>query len=134
MSEKVRRFSYKREAIREALMGTTSHPTAEWIYTQLKPLIPDLSLATVYRNLNDMKQNGEVQSIAFWDGKERFDGNVKKHSHFVCECCGKIDDFHFVPHNVQIDELAQSHYDGEVDYHSLVFHGRCRECINKNSQ
>ena len=85
MAEKARRYSRKREAIREVLMGTESHPNAEWIFNQLKPQIPDLSLATVYRNLSEMKQNGEVQSVAFWDGKERFDGNVKKHSHFVCE-------------------------------------------------
>ena len=129
MAEKARRYSRKREAIREVLMGTESHPNAEWIFNQLKPKIPDLSLATVYRNLSEMKQNGEVQSVAFWDGKERFDGNVKKHSHFVCEKCGKIDDFHFVAHDTEIDEFAQSHYDGKVDFHSLVFHGRCRDCI-----
>lgn len=131
MAEKARRYSRKREAIREVLMGTESHPNAEWIFNQLKPQIPDLSLATVYRNLSEMKQSGEVQSVAFWDGKERFDGNVKKHSHFVCEQCGKIDDFHFVAHDTGIDEFAQSHYDGKVDFHSLVFHGRCRDCITE---
>ena len=47
----VRKHSRKRDAILECLRCTTSHPTAEWIYTQLKPTIPDLSLATVYRNL-----------------------------------------------------------------------------------
>ena len=133
MSEKARRYSRKREAIREVLMGTTSHPTAEWIYSQLKPEIPDLSLATVYRNLGEMKQNGEVQSVAFWGGKERFDGNVKKHSHFVCEECGRIDDFHFVPHNTGLDESAQKHYDGRVEFHTLVFHGTCGECLKKVS-
>ena len=47
----VRKHSHKRDAILECLRCTTSHPTAEWVYTQLKPTIPDLSLATVYRNL-----------------------------------------------------------------------------------
>lgn len=132
MLEKARRYSRKREAIRDVLMSTKSHPTAEWIYSQLKPEIPDLSLATVYRNLSEMKQNGEVQSVAFWCGKERFDGNVKKHSHFVCESCGRIDDFDFVRHDTEIDEYAQSQYDGRVEFHTLVFHGTCSECLKKS--
>lgn len=130
MADKVKRFSRKREAIRNVLMSTTSHPTAEWIYTQLKPEIPDLSLATVYRNLNEMKENGDVQSVAFWGGKERFDGNTKKHSHFVCESCGRIDDFHFIHHDTDLDLAAQQHFKGKIDFHSLVFHGVCDECIN----
>ena len=133
MLEKARRYSRKREAIRDALMSTTSHPTAEWIYSVLKTELPDLSLATVYRNLSEMKKNGEIQSVAFWGGKERFDGNIKKHSHFVCEECGRIDDFHFIAHDTEIDQFAQSEYDGIVEYHTLVFHGKCKECL-KNSQ
>ena len=46
----VRKHSRKRDAILECLRCTTSHPTAEWVYNQLKPTIPDLSLATVYRS------------------------------------------------------------------------------------
>ncbi|MBR5497644.1 MAG: transcriptional repressor [Clostridia bacterium] len=134
MSGKVRKYSRKREAIREVLMGTESHPTAEWIYGQLKPEIPDLSLATVYRNLGEMKQNGEIQSVAFWGGKERFDGNVAKHSHFVCDSCGKIDDFHFIRHDTELDNEAQKHFGGRVDFHTLVFHGTCNECIDNDSQ
>lgn len=132
MVEKAKRYSRKREAIREVLSGTTSHPTAEWIYSQLKPEIPDLSLATVYRNLGEMKQSGEIQSVAFWGGKERFDGNVSKHSHFVCENCGRIDDFHFVAHDTEIDSFAQEQYDGRIDYHTLVFHGVCGECLKES--
>lgn len=132
MVEKAKRFSRKREAIRSVLMSTTSHPSAEWIYSKLKPEIPDLSLATVYRNLGEMKQNDEIQSVAFWGGKERFDGNVEKHSHFVCETCGRIDDFHFVNHDTQIDSFAQEHYDGVISYHTLVFHGMCKECLKKS--
>ena len=45
------RHSPKREAILECLRSSICHPSAEWVYAQLKPRIPDLSLATVYRNL-----------------------------------------------------------------------------------
>ena len=51
-----KKHSKKRDAILECVRSTTAHPSAEWIYAQLKPQIPDLSLGTVYRNLAAFKQ------------------------------------------------------------------------------
>ena len=51
MEATTKRFR-KREAILACLRDTTAHPSAEWVYEQLKPQIPDLSLGTVYRNLS----------------------------------------------------------------------------------
>ena len=48
---KSRNYSKKREAILEKIRSTTSHPTAEWVYRELKEEHPDLSLGTVYRNI-----------------------------------------------------------------------------------
>ena len=56
----VRKHSRKRDAILACLRSTTCHPTAEWVYQQLKPAIPDLSLGTVYRNLSMFKDEGLV--------------------------------------------------------------------------
>ncbi len=133
MSYKVRRYSRKREAIVKLLMSTDSHPTAEWIYSRLKPDIPDLSLATVYRNLSELKQNGEIQGVAFFGGKERFDGDAKQHTHFLCDCCGKIDDIDFTEQSQSLNTLAESLCSGKIDYHSLVFHGKCKHCIASQS-
>ena len=47
----IQKKSRKRDAILACVCSTDTHPTAEWVYTQLKPDIPDLSLGTVYRNL-----------------------------------------------------------------------------------
>ena len=57
------RYSPKRDAILQCLRSTTCHPSAEWVYSQLKPRIPDLSLATVYRNLARFRAEGAVQVI-----------------------------------------------------------------------
>ena len=53
----------KRDAILTCLKETTVHPSAEWIYAQLKPSIPDLSLGTVYRNLAAFKTEGVIASV-----------------------------------------------------------------------
>lgn len=67
------RYSKKREAILAAIQGTSCHPSAEWIYQQLKPSHPDLSLGTVYRNLIFFQERGDIRSVGVIQGQERFD-------------------------------------------------------------
>lgn len=63
----VRKHSKKRDAILECVRSTKEHPTADWVYSQLKPSIPDLSLGTVYRNLASFKREGVISSVgAIW--------------------------------------------------------------------
>jgi len=88
----VERFSRNREAIITCLRGTTIHPTAEWVFQQLKPDLPNLSLGTVYRNLCQLKEAGVIASMGVIAGQEHFDGDVSPHSHVMCPCCGRIDD------------------------------------------
>ena len=88
----MQRYSKKREAILTLLRETKSHPTADWIYTQLRSRYPDLSLATVYRNLAALKKAGLVRSVDSLDGQEHFDAFVPSHPHAVCEVCGAIVD------------------------------------------
>ena len=63
-----RKHSRKRDAILDCMRNTTCHPTAEWVYQQLKPIYPDLSLGTVYRNLAMFKESGTIQSIGVVGG------------------------------------------------------------------
>ena len=51
------RFSQQRETIKNVVRGTNSHPTAEWVYTQTKKVIPNISLGTVYRNLKTLQES-----------------------------------------------------------------------------
>ena len=69
--ETKRKTSKKRIAIMNALTAVTSHPTAEMLYASLKPLYPELSLGTVYRNLAVLAEEGLVVSVAHVDGQER---------------------------------------------------------------
>ena len=60
-----KRYSRQRELIFEALKHTTEHPTAEMVYQWLKPENPNLSLGTVYRNLNLLADEGRITRMAF---------------------------------------------------------------------
>lgn len=123
-----RKFSRKREAIYNSICTSGSHPTAEAVYSELKPGYPDLSLGTVYRNIALFKQEGKIVSVGVVGGQERLDGNTAPHPHFICLSCGAVYD---IPGGTQGDELnrrveAQTGF--EVLDHSLVFRGNCSRC------
>ena len=129
----VRKHSRKRDAILECLRCTTSHPTAEWIYTQLKPTIPDLSLATVYRNLAMFKAEGTIDSVGVFEGLEHFDFRTDPHAHFVCKQCGAVSDLDWLhlPESSldDLEALTGAHADS---YH-LVVSGVCAVCRGKHA-
>ena len=87
-----RKTSKKRQAILDALMATTEHPNAEWLYHKLKPEYPDLSLGTVYRNLSLFADAGDILRIGVLGGQERFDGRTDPHAHLLCAECGRVMD------------------------------------------
>ena len=121
-------YSRKRQAIYELLLSTKEHPSAEWIYNNLKSDYPDLSLGTVYRNLKLLEKNGTVRSVAVVDGRERYDALMSPHSHFVCSKCGRVID-------VFLDSLLPTlteelHIDGakEINSFTLLYYGICDQC------
>ncbi len=134
MEERREHFSRKRQAILDALRDTGSHPTAEGLYAQLKPLYPDLSLGTVYRNLGRLRENGQTVSLGVISGHERFDADTAPHAHLVCERCGAVVD---VPARMPgREEFARvSQETGCVAQTvSLTFRGLCPDCARECTQ
>lgn len=121
-------YSKKRQAIYDLLLSTKTHPTADWIYSSLKPVYPDLSLGTVYRNVKLLESTGMVQSVAVVNGCERYDAQTEPHSHFVCNNCGKVIDVYF-KRNIT-DLTGDLMLDGikRVDSYSLIYYGICESC------
>ena len=78
----------KRNAILSCLRCTDQHPSAETLHQMLQQEHPDISLATVYRNLAFFKSQGMIASLGAVNGVERFEANVQPHVHFICGCCG----------------------------------------------
>lgn len=84
--------SAQREAILAELRSLTCHPTAEELHARLKNTMPHLSLATVYRNLEQFSRAGLVQKVDCGGELRRFDGNTAIHPHLRCPECGKVSD------------------------------------------
>ena len=127
MTGNTKRFK-KRDAILEYLRSTKAHPSAEMIYTDLKPQIPDLAMGTVYRNLTLFKEQGLVSSVATVSGVERFDGNTDPHVHFICQNCNAVIDLMEMEVPQSLSQAAETACGGQVSECQLSFTGRCRSC------
>lgn len=122
------KFSRQREAIKEYLSNTKEHPTADTVYMNIRKTYPNISLGTVYRNLNLLVDQGEVIKLNGIDGSDHFDGQVKPHYHFVCNGCNRIYDLEMesIEH---IDSIANKNFPGKVEGHMAYFYGTCQECL-----
>lgn len=130
MEQKTKQFR-KRNAILTCLRGTHLHPSAEMLHEMLCPEHPDISLATVYRNLALFKQQGLIQSLGTVDGIERFDGNIAPHVHFICTNCSAILDLPQVAVPEQLRSTVEQATHGRVNECQLSFTGICQTCCQK---
>ena len=122
---------HKRDAILDCLRQSKAHPSAEMIYTQLKPQIPNLAMGTVYRNLTLFKEQGLASSVATVKGVERFDGNTDPHVHFICSGCDAVIDLEDMQVPETLHRAASQCCGGQVEQCQLSFSGRCRDCISQ---
>ena len=120
----------KRNAILECLRGTTTHPSAEMVHDMLHDTHPDISLATVYRNLTYFKNQGLAASVATVKGVERFDANTEPHVHFICTNCDAVIDLHQIPVPRSLDGEIQSSSGCRVESCQLTYTGLCGNCQN----
>ncbi len=106
------------------------HPTADYVYELLKKELPSLSLATVYRNLNQLAENGMIRKIEGLDGAIHFDHNLEKHYHFICTKCNKVYD---VPYDVAPDlaDKVSAQTGLIIENYDISFKGICPECHKK---
>ena len=124
-----RRKSKQRDLILEVLRGTKSHPDVDWIYEMVREKIPKISLGTVYRNLSQMVESGEVLKLDVSTGTAHYDGNVCPHWHVVCRTCGKIDDLTDNVPDIMFEE-ARKIYKGNITDYSVIYYGHCESCVN----
>ncbi len=134
MSETKMRYSKQREIIYEVLKNDMSHPSVDSIYMNVKKIIPDISLGTVYRNLNLLANQKKILRLDIGDGVVHFDARITPHYHLICDECGEIKDL-FLDESlisVFIDKV-QKESDEHIHNIDIVFHGTCQNCLKKKS-
>ena len=120
----------------DVLKASHEHPNAEEVYLAVKQQLPDISLGTVYRNLNLLEEMGQIIRIQTGIGGDRFDAVTRMHPRLLCTGCGGVSDL-----DCQIDKepelLRQALQTSgaqiqDVQIRAWGICGRCRE--NKESK
>ena len=118
------RFSHQRELIKKVVQSTNSHPTADWVYNQVKSSVPNISLGTVYRNLKQLTDEGFIRIL--YDGSiARYDWNLDSQDHLKCTVCGNLIDVHLS--NDELNRTVKKKYDFEVSDVEITFIGTCNK-------
>lgn len=135
VAERLRGQGFKvtpqRLAVYQALARTKSHPNAEALFKELRPLYPTMSLATVYKSLSILCEIGLAQELSLGEDSFRYDAETSHHPHIRCTVCGRVDDVPAMETEAFTQKVA-----GETGYtltdYQVYFFGRCPMCRKAN--
>ena len=117
----------QRLAIYDALSHTTAHPNADMLYRELVPHYPTMSLATVYKTIEILRELGLVQILNTGEDSFRYDADTSNHPHIRCLACQRVDDVD----PVEWDSFYRTVGDStqyELCGHQFYFYGICADC------
>ena len=128
LGERGAQLTTQRAAVHDYLSGVEHHPTAQEVFLAIKPAMPRISLATVYKNLEALVQCGAVSKLAYGDAAARYDIRTDHHYHTRCLGCGKIWDLDARGGASELLEHIKPQAGFEVKDYRLELLGHCREC------
>ena len=121
------KYSRQRNLVLNTVLWSNEHPTAEVIYEVCRKEIPNISLGTVYRNLNQLVEFGMIKKINMPDESDRFDKTLEKHNHMYCEKCKQLFDIPLA--NLEkINQVIEKEMGFQILSHDVVFKGICKNC------
>jgi len=127
-----KRNTIQRRAIFDAVRELDIHATAEQVYEYVVKKHPTISRATVYRNLSQMSDAGELLNIGSFHGSAHYDHNCRTHYHFVCDGCRRVFD---------VDACFGEMFSGipdlegfEIKSQNLSFGGLCADCKKQSGE
>ena len=121
-----KRNTIQRQLVFSAVKELNIHATAEQIYEYVARNHPSISKATVYRNLGQMVESGELLNIGIIYGAAHYDHNCHKHYHFICEDCRRIFDIEGDFSDI-LDRMNGINGFDIKNYH-LSLNGLCQDC------
>ncbi len=115
----------------DVLVGSADHPTADQVLERVRRAIPRISLGTVYRNLEKLREQGRMRVIRLGDGVAHFDAMTDAHDHFVCERCGAVTDLATSGAAAADATLQRAGY--VVHWRTTAVYGLCRDCAGRGA-
>lgn len=118
------RNTKQKKLVYDLVKGCCDHPTADQIYERARAVEPNISLGTVYRNLANLAESGELLKLETADKSLHYDGNMTYHEHFLCSSCGKIVDVW----NQRISTQKLEDEGLTVEAIKVIYYGKCSDC------
>ena len=116
--------------IYELIQNSSGHMTADQIHSKLKEQDVKIGIATVYRNLNTLYDNKQINRVRHPELGFIYDKNLHDHYHFRCVQCDKIQDLD-LPYKENLNKQVQESLGALVLIHELTFEGICQSCLAK---
>ncbi len=125
------RMTNQREIILRELNTSQRHLAADELYDRVKKVMPRISLATVYRNLEILSEAGMIGKLEISGRQKRFDYDPSEHDHIYCVVCHRVDNLEMAHKGLTAEEFgAVVGY--SVTGYRLEIIGVCPECQTKN--
>ncbi|MEY3202612.1 MAG: hypothetical protein RIR70_2162 [Pseudomonadota bacterium] len=125
------RNTRQRNAIREAVAQAGRPLLPQEVLDAAQRQVPGLSLATVYRNLRTLQEEGALRAVMLPGENARYEeAGHGHHHHFQCRQCGRVFEVEGCPGNLA--RLAPPGF--AVEDHDITLYGRCRECLSADGK
>ena len=126
------RKTFQKSLTLDAVREMKFHPTADQVYAYVAEKYPEISRATIYRNLNQLSETGEIKRFKNPCGADHFEPLLTPHYHFVCKKCKAIIDVEMDIDTCQLMDACRRKTGADVTDHLLVFEGVCEKCLDEN--
>lgn len=123
----MKRNTIQRTLILEAVNKLQNHPTADEVYAEVAARHPNISRGTVYRNLNQLSENGDISDLKVPGGADHFDHVPEKHYHVRCVRCGRVFDVE-MDYMEDLETSIKDPHGFQILGHDLMFRGICPAC------
>jgi Fur family peroxide stress response transcriptional regulator len=122
-------------AVLDTVQAAHNHPTAQEIYEAVKRMRPNIGLASVYRILHLLVEQGYIKEVGRSDDCTGYDGRVSRHDHALCTNCGALLDVP-VDVNVPSEALEQAALAAGIilGSYEVRLYGLCPSCASQMNQ
>lgn len=123
----MKRNTVQKQIVLESVHQLQNHPTADQVYDRAVEQHPSISRGTVYRNLNQLAEDGEIYKIQVPSGADRFDHMVHPHYHIRCQRCNKLFDVEMA-YMEGLEDAVANQQGFRFTGHTILFRGICPQC------
>jgi Fur family transcriptional regulator, peroxide stress response regulator len=125
------RLTPQRDVLLRALSATVGHPTADNLVKKVRKVLPTVSHATVYRNLQQLARAGLIGTLERSGGAVQFELNPEHHHHFMCRRCEQVWDVYLDQVAVTLDRQRSPLNGFRIDRRDVQLHGLCARCRDR---